>query len=81
MDRADSGATDIAHGDSGLTIQMWHGSRRMRGLAKSMVYLMATNRSLTELFLIELALECNIVASENILLTLLSAEKVCKALL
>ena len=81
MDRADSGATDIAHGDSGLTIQMWHGSRCMRGLAKGMVYLMATNWSLTELFSIKLSLERNIVASEDILFTLLSAEKIREAAL
>ena len=80
-DRADRGAADIAHGYSGLAIQMWHGGRRMSGLAKSMVNLMATNRSLTELFSIKLALERNIVASEDILLTLLFAEKVREAAL
>ena len=80
-DRADRGAADIAHGDSGLAIQMRHGGRRMSGLAKSMVNLMATNRSLTELFSIKLALERNIVASEDILFTLLFAEKVREAAL
>lgn len=53
----------------------------MSGLAKSMVNLMATNRSLTELFSIKLALERNIVASEDILFTLLFAEKVREAAL
>ena len=81
MDRADRGAADIAHGDSGLAIQIRHGGRRMGGLAKSMVNLMATDRSLTELFSIKLALERNIVASEDILFTLLSAEKIREAAL
>ena len=53
----------------------------MGGLAKSMIYLMATDRSLTELFSIELALESNIVASKDILFTLLFAEKVREAAL
>ena len=44
-----------------------------------MIYLMATNRSLAELFSINLALESNIVASEDILFTLLFAEKVREA--
>ena len=53
----------------------------MGGLAKSMINLMATDRSLTELFSIELALERNIVASEDILFTLLFAKKVREAAL
>ena len=81
MDRTHCGTTNITHGDSSLTIQMRHSRGYYRGLTEGVVNLMPTNRSLTELFLIELALECNIVASENILLTLLSTEKVCKALL